>query len=165
RLGSSGANLSYSLNAGLFALNLLQSEGIPSLLIITDGVVKSNLAHMSVGDDIIQQLCKDNVTCNIIQIGSNQDFNPCCNFGLIPDNEVLKFVSTATSGVFLHSYDCQNISSDGKSLNSNDVEWNPLNFYHRNLLVKEIRYTKRKNHHQRYTNSSVGSIDRSLAEV
>ncbi|CAJ0636138.1 1162_t:CDS:10 [Entrophospora sp. SA101] len=163
--GSSGANLSYSLNAGLFALKLLQNEGMPSLLVITDGVVKSNLAHMSVGDDVIQQLCKEGVRCNIIQVGSNQNFNPGCNFGLIPDNEVLKFVSTATSGVFFYSCECPNISSGVRSLNDNDVEWHSLNFYHRHLLMKETRYMRRKNHHQRYPNNSVSSIDSSIIDV
>src|SRR6185312_2836048 len=54
RLGSGGGNLAYSLNAGLFATRLCPNDGFASLVIITDGVVKSTLVQMSEEDDVIQ---------------------------------------------------------------------------------------------------------------
>ncbi|RIA95235.1 hypothetical protein C1645_803115 [Glomus cerebriforme] len=142
RLGLSGSNLAYSLNAGLFAINLLPNEGFPALIVITDGVVNSNLAQMSPDDDIIQQLCKESVKCNIIQIGPREEYN----FGLLPDNEILKFVAMATSGIFLYSADCPDVH-DVKSSNA------PLshNFYHKNLLMKETYFTRKKSSPPRQT--------------
>ncbi|CAG8576020.1 1189_t:CDS:10 [Gigaspora margarita] len=151
RLGSSGANLAYSLNAGLFAKSLLPDEGFPSLTIITDGVVKSTLDHMSADDDIIQQLCKEGIRCNIIQVGSHQGFDPCCNFGLLPDIEVLQFVTTATSGVFLYSENCPDISDNNSPIASSSQS--SFNFYHEHMLIRETHFVKKKNQ-VRYLNSA-----------
>ncbi|CAG8506046.1 8847_t:CDS:10 [Ambispora leptoticha] len=142
KLGSSGGNLSYSLNAGLFAMDLLPNEGLPSLVIITDGVVKSNLANMSIDDDVLQRLSNKGINCNIIQVGSSQGFNPGCNFGLVPDNEILRFVAAATSGLFLYSSDCPKIaiSSDNSKINNS---LSP-NFYHKCFLMKEFSFNKKK---------------------
>ncbi|CAG8534715.1 5243_t:CDS:10, partial [Dentiscutata heterogama] len=154
RLGSSGANLVYSLNAGLFAKSLLPDEGFPSLTIITDGVVKSTLDHMSADDDIIQQLCKEGIRCNIIQVGSHQGFDPCCNFGLLPDIEVLQFVATATSGVFLYSEKCPDISDINSSNSSlSQSEHRSFNFYHEQMLIRETHFVKKRNQ-VRYLNSA-----------
>ncbi|CAB4378804.1 unnamed protein product [Rhizophagus irregularis] len=135
RLGLSGGNLAYSLNAGLIAINLLPNEGFPALIVITDGVVNSNLAQMSPDDDIIQQLCKEGVRCNIIQIGPREEYS----FGLLPDNEILQFVAMATSGIFLYSADCPDVH-DVKSSNV------PLshNFYHKHLLMIEAYFTRKR---------------------
>jgi hypothetical protein len=135
RLGLSGSNLAYSLNAGLFAINLLPNEGFPALIVITDGVVNSNLAQMSPDDDIIQQLCKEGVRCNIIQIGPREEYS----FGLLPDNEILQFVAMATSGIFLYSADCPDVH-DVKSSNVHLSH----NFYHKNLLMIEAYFTRKR---------------------
>ncbi|CAG8503793.1 2965_t:CDS:10 [Ambispora gerdemannii] len=142
KLGSSGGNLSYSLNAGLFAMDLLPNEGLPSLVIITDGVLKSNLANMSIDDDVLQLLSNKGINCNIIQVGSSQGFNPGCNFGLVPDNEILRFVAAATFGLFLYSSDCPKvaINSEGSKM---DYGF-PPNFYHKCLLMKEFSFNKKK---------------------
>ncbi|CAG8556473.1 3737_t:CDS:10, partial [Funneliformis mosseae] len=160
RLGSSGGNLAYSLNAGLLAINLLPKEGSPALMVITDGVVKSNLAQMSPDDDIIQMLCKESIKCNIIQVGPLEGGNPGCNFGFLPDNEILQFVATATSGKFLYSEDCpnvRNVKSSKFHLSREDLV--PPNFYHINLLMKETYFTKRKGHTS-YSNNTVNSGER-----
>ncbi|CAG8453507.1 6017_t:CDS:10 [Cetraspora pellucida] len=154
RLGSSGANLAYSLNAGLFAKSLLPDEGFPSLIVITDGVVKSTLDQMSADDDIIQQLCKEGIRCNIIQVGSHQGFDPCCNFGLLPDIEVLQFVAAATSGVCLFSENCPDISDDNSPVTSpSQSEYRTFNFYHEHLLIRETHFVKKRNQ-ARYLNGA-----------
>ncbi|KAL0090268.1 hypothetical protein J3Q64DRAFT_1808741 [Phycomyces blakesleeanus] len=76
-VGKSGSSLAYILRAGAFILNLQPRMGKPSLILITDGVVKSNLQDES----IIQQLSSDDISCSIIQLGSNHKFAPGCNFG------------------------------------------------------------------------------------
>ncbi|GES90461.1 KICSTOR complex protein SZT2-like isoform X1 [Rhizophagus clarus] len=135
RLGLSGSNLAYSLNAGLFAINLLPNEGFPALIVITDGVVNSNLAQMSHDDDIIQQLCKEGIRCNIIQIGPREEYS----FGLIPDNEILRFVAMATSGIFLYSTDCPDVHD----VKSSKVSLSH-NFYHKKLLMIEAYFSRKR---------------------
>ncbi|KAG9304991.1 hypothetical protein G9A89_007394 [Geosiphon pyriformis] len=146
KLGSSGGNLSYSLNAGLFAVDLPPNEGLPALVLITDGVVKSNLAQMHSDDDILQRLCSKGVKCNIIQVGSSQGFNPGSNFGLVPDNEVLRFVAAATSGLFLYSSDCPDSSPIDLAPNklASTKNWLSPNFYHKYLLMREFSFNKKK---------------------
>ncbi|CAG8521098.1 2550_t:CDS:10 [Paraglomus occultum] len=139
RLGSGGGNLAYSLNAGLFAARLCPNDGFASLVIITDGVVKSTLVQMSDDDDIIQELCREDISCNIIQVGSGQGFNPTCSFGLVPDNELLRFVAAATGGTFSYACDCPNdISSE--SLKDGIAS----NFYHSFCLLRETSFSKKK---------------------
>ncbi|CAO3658339.1 unnamed protein product [Rhizopus stolonifer] len=125
-VGKTGSNLSYILRAGLFALNLLPKQGKRSLILITDGVVKSNISD----ETIIRQLTTEDIACSMIQVGQAAGFFPGLNFGFIPDNEILKFVATATHGHFMFAEECvavQNISP---------------NYYHHKLLLHEIHLDK-----------------------
>ncbi|CAG8724151.1 16276_t:CDS:2, partial [Acaulospora morrowiae] len=144
KLGLSGANVAFSLNVGLFAERLFSNNGLssndgfPSLIVITDGVVKSNLAHMLAGDDIIQKLCKEGIRCNIIQVGSRRGlFDPGVDFGLLPDNEILQFVATATSGVFILSEDRSDLSSANTPNESRQI-----NFFKKILFI-ETTFSKK----------------------
>ncbi|EIE85658.1 hypothetical protein RO3G_10368 [Rhizopus delemar RA 99-880] len=76
-VGKTGSNLSYILRAGLFALNLLPKQGKHSLVLITDGVVKSNISD----ETIIRQLTTGDISCSMIQIGQATGFFPGLNFG------------------------------------------------------------------------------------
>lgn len=101
-LGKSGANLSRILHAGHFALKLLPPEGNPQLILITDGAMKSNVHD----NTFVRQFADENVTCHVIQVGSAQSFVPGRNFGFVPDNEILLFLTRATNGSFIYSHQC-----------------------------------------------------------
>ncbi|CAG8755498.1 14688_t:CDS:1, partial [Acaulospora colombiana] len=155
-----GANISFSLNVGFFAQRffsndgLSSKEGLPSVIIITDGVVKSNLALMFDDDDIIMKLCKDGIRCDVIQVGSRKGFDPGVSFGLPSDNEMLQFVATATSGVFLHSDDCPDIP--GVDSGTSD-EWRSYNFYQENMLLIETTFSKKNQ--SKYSNSQMDNAN------
>ncbi|KAI9264092.1 hypothetical protein BDA99DRAFT_463016 [Phascolomyces articulosus] len=95
-VGKTGSNLSYILHAGVFALDLLPPTGQRSLILLTDGVVKSNIQD----EMIIRQLSSDGITCNVVQISAGPFMD--CNFGFIPDTDILKFVASATGGQYIH---------------------------------------------------------------
>ncbi|KAF8937365.1 KICSTOR complex protein szt2 [Dissophora ornata] len=130
-VGLSGANLSYTLTAGLFALGMMSTSASPSLVVITDGVVKSNLLH---GSTILRRLMELDVSCSIVQLGNHNEAVPGCNWGFIQDTEALRFVAEATLGKFMYSQDC--ISTDkGRGPNTNRVA---PNMYHRAFLIREL---------------------------
>ncbi|KAF9297079.1 KICSTOR complex protein szt2 [Linnemannia elongata] len=133
-VGLSGANLSYTLTAGLFALGLMPTSASPSLVVVTDGVVKSNLLH---GSTILRRLMELDVSCSIIQLGSRDDAIPSCNWGFIQDTEALRFVADATLGKFMYSQDC--ISTDTLKANQNPPAGRMApNMYHRAFLIREL---------------------------
>ncbi|KAF8934007.1 KICSTOR complex protein szt2 [Haplosporangium gracile] len=132
-VGLSGANLSYTLTAGLFALGMMPTSASPSLVVVTDGVVKSNLLH---GSAILRRLMELDVSCSIIQLGNRDDAIPSCNWGFIQDTEALRFVTDATLGKFMYSQDC--ISTDAfKAQNPPSGRMAP-NMYHRAFLIREL---------------------------
>lgn len=102
-IGQTGSNLSYHLHAGLLSLSLLPQDARPTLVFITDGVVKSNIQD----EEVVRLFAKDDIPCTIIQIGSGQGFTPADNFGFVPDNEILRFLAAATGGKFMYSSDCK----------------------------------------------------------
>ncbi|KAG0169771.1 hypothetical protein DFQ30_003243 [Apophysomyces sp. BC1015] len=132
-VGKTGSTLGYILRAGSFALSLLPSESQPLLVLITDGVVRSNLQDESV----IRQLSSDDISCSIIQIGSNGGFTPGCNFGFVPDNEILRFVANATNGQFMYAENCPPCVQD-HTANDEDRIASPPNIYHYRLLMREV---------------------------
>ncbi|KAG0218634.1 hypothetical protein BGX33_006585 [Mortierella sp. NVP41] len=133
-VGLSGANLSYTLTAGLFALGMMPKSASPSLVILTDGVVKSNLLH---GSTILRRLMELDVLCSIIQLGNWDDAIPSCNWGFIQDTEALRFVTEATLGKFMYSQDC--ISTDAlKSCQNSATGRMAPNMYHRAFLIREL---------------------------
>lgn len=144
-VGKTGSTLSYILRAGLFALNLLTKDGQPSLILITDGVVKSNIQDESV----IRQLTAEHVSCSVVQIGQEKGFFPGLNFGFVPDNEILEFLTTATNGDFMFAENCPPIIPSPPTVDESCLFSDPPNIYHHRLLLKEINLdnvnTKRKN--------------------
>lgn len=135
-VGKTGSTLSYILRAGLFALNLLSKDGQPSLILISDGVVKSNIQDESV----IRQLTAENVACSVVQIGQDRGFFPGLNFGFVPDNEILEFLTTATQGQFMFAENCPPIPGGlGEDMSFFS---DPPNIYHHRLLLKEINLDK-----------------------
>ncbi|KAG0254023.1 hypothetical protein BG011_006019 [Mortierella polycephala] len=133
-VGLSGANLSYTLTAGLFALGMMPNSASPSLVIITDGVVKSNLLH---GSTVLRRLMELDVSCSIIQLGSRDGVTPNSNWGFVQDTEALRFVTEATLGKFMFSQDCTWSDSRTKAQNLNQQRIAP-NIYHRAFLIREL---------------------------
>ncbi|KAG0322382.1 hypothetical protein BGZ97_006996 [Linnemannia gamsii] len=133
-VGLSGANLSYTLTAGLFALGMMPTSASPSLVVVTDGVVKSNLLH---GSTILRRLMELDVSCSIIQLGNRDDAIPSCNWGFIQDTEALRFVTDSTLGKFMYSQDC--ISTDALKAGQNLPAGRMApNMYHRAFLIREL---------------------------
>lgn len=133
-VGKTGSTLSYILRAALFALNLSSKEGRPSLILITDGVVKSTIQDESV----IRQLTAEHVSCSVVQIGQEKGFSPGLNFGFVPDNEILEFLTTATNGEFMFAENCPPILPNSDDNLFSDAP----NIYHHRLLLKEINLDK-----------------------
>ncbi|KAG0206580.1 KICSTOR complex protein szt2 [Mortierella sp. GBA30] len=133
-VGLSGANLSYTLTAGLFALGMMPASASPSLVVVTDGVVKSNLLH---GSTILRRLMEMDVSCSVIQLGSRDGGVPSCNWGFIQDSEILRFVAEATLGKFMYSQDCAKIDHLSKAQSSTWGRVAP-NMYHRAFLIREL---------------------------
>lgn len=133
-VGKTGSSLSYILRAGSFALSLLPKNGQPSLILLTDGVVKSNIQDESV----IRQLTAENISCSVVQIGQDKEFFPGLNFGFVPDNEILEFVALATNGVFTFGENCPAISTTTDEINTIDsILFMPPNVYHHRYMLKE----------------------------
>ncbi|KAI9025012.1 hypothetical protein CLU79DRAFT_93554 [Phycomyces nitens] len=160
-VGKSGSSLAYILRAGSFILNLQPRLGKPSLILITDGVVKSNIHDES----IIQQLSSEDISCNIIQIGANNKFAPGCNFGFVPDNEILRFTAKATNGQFIYAESCPPFpinNSTGGNFSHQPGHTKPKeslsdipapNIYHLRFLMKEICLDKLRSDNRRMTAS------------
>lgn len=136
-VGLSGANLSYTLTAGLFALGMMPESASPSLVVVTDGVVKSNLLH---GSSILRRLMELDVSCSIIQLGGREGIAPSCNWGFIQDTEILRFVAEATLGKFMYSQDCTVSTSDiSNRIQSPQPKCRVApNMYHRAFLIREL---------------------------
>ncbi|KAG0251971.1 hypothetical protein DFQ27_008406 [Actinomortierella ambigua] len=139
-VGLSGANLSYTLNTGLFALDLMPDMASPSMIIITDGVVKSNLLQ---GSWILRRLMELDVCCSIIQLGSKEGINPSCNWGFIQDVEALKYVTDSTLGKFMYSQECPKVERQNTGGGTSALRVAP-NMYHRSFLIRELCLLKPK---------------------
>lgn len=143
-VGKTGSTLSYILRAGLFALSLSSKEGQPSIVLITDGVVKSNIQDESV----IRQLTAENIYCSVVQVGHDKGFFPGLNFGFVPDNEILEFVTSATNGQFMFAENCPPITLNSTEDRESHSLFEPPNIYHHRLLLKEIQLDKGKSSRQ-----------------
>lgn len=134
-VGKTGSSLSYILRAGSFALSLLPKNGQQSLILLTDGVVKSNIQDESV----IRQLTAENISCSVVQIGQDKGFFPGLNFGFVPDNEILEFVALATNGIFTFGENCPAVSATTDGINTIDsILLMSPNIYHHRYMLKEI---------------------------
>jgi hypothetical protein len=127
-VGKTGSSLSYILRAGLFSLGLLPKDAQPTLMLLTDGVVKSNIQDESV----IRQLTSDNITCNVIHMGMEHGFIPGFNFGFVPDIEIIEFLASVTQGHFMYAQHCPRIYDDDM------VPSLSPNIYHTRFLLKEL---------------------------
>ncbi|ORX62606.1 hypothetical protein DM01DRAFT_1330735 [Hesseltinella vesiculosa] len=136
-VGKTGSNLSYILRAGSFALSLLPTQGRRSILLITDGVVKSN-----VDETVLSQLAADNIACHVFHLGPENGFTPSCNFGFVPDTEILQFVANATGGYFDRANQLIRQAMPSLDSSMHPTCTLPPNQYHLRILAKEILLEK-----------------------
>lgn len=156
---SSNRNIYDSIASGLFALDMMQLEMEPVLIMISDGVISQNGTGDVRATDCLRKIARGDVRFTIIQVGSAKGFIPDVNFGHVGDVEFLRYLAICTGGRFLYSSDCHymderyriplvttnKIDEDGNIIN----EPNPFNkvglpnFYHKNLLFRELSLTKR----------------------
>ncbi|KAL1915964.1 uncharacterized protein VTP21DRAFT_6352 [Calcarisporiella thermophila] len=161
-IGVSGANLSYNLHAGLFALKLLPQELWPVLVLITDGV-----KHLGTGpqeQQIIRIIKRLDISCSVIQVGGSQGFTPACNFGFVPDNENLRFLAEATSGQFVYAGDWNAPISSFDSVSSEYKDHTGAtvtNFFHRAFLIRQHSFSPKRSNIQ-LSATSGNTLDRAV---
>eukprot|EP01135_Chromosphaera_perkinsii_P006333 Nk52_evm62s485 gene=Nk52_evmTU62s485 len=101
------ATLSATIHNGLFALNLLPECSVSSLIILNDGVCC--VPDINTSDNVIMLCSRMNVRCSFIMVANG--FEIGCNFGHVPDTDLLYFVATATRGALLYEEDCVDLQS------------------------------------------------------
>ncbi|KAI8997741.1 hypothetical protein BDB01DRAFT_902076 [Pilobolus umbonatus] len=141
-VGKTGSTLSYILRAGIFALNLLPKEGLPSIILVTDGVVKSNIQDES----IVKQLTSENIACSVVLVGPEKAFLPGINFGFVPDHEILEFLAYATNGNFMYAHNCPSIPPI-QPINEHSPDTVDFpNVYHYRFLFRETFLDRASNY-------------------
>ena len=117
------------LNVGIFILDLMDKDAIPSLIIVTDGV---SLDLFLASEETNQAIIKDMIHVCICQTGSGAGFTPTSNFGHIPNNEDLMFLSQRADGTFIYADDCPYVVSVESNQDSDP------NFFHDCIAIKNI---------------------------
>ncbi|KAJ3126701.1 KICSTOR complex protein szt2 [Physocladia obscura] len=144
-----------TLEYGLLSLRLLPKDSSPVLIVLTDGVSMSLVKGEFIYRDVCRRLAKEIVNVTIIQVGSNGGFYPEVNFGYVPDNEALRFLTFACFGKFIYASDCDYLESPQQPPTSLSVEtktktpeqkllFQGPNFYHQNILIREVVVQKQK---------------------
>ncbi|KAJ3180648.1 KICSTOR complex protein szt2 [Geranomyces variabilis] len=126
-----------AIGTALTAVELMPTDCMPSVVLLTDGVIGAVGAGEAVARDAVLKLSAYNAIFTVIQIGSSKGFNAGVNFGHVADNEFLRFLAIAAEGTFLYSSDCDYLD------NAVPGEPTPLpNFYHRHLLMRKYKLAK-----------------------
>ncbi|KAI8818938.1 uncharacterized protein EV422DRAFT_125889 [Fimicolochytrium jonesii] len=124
-----------ALNTALSAVELMPDDCLAAVVLLTDGVAGGQGAGESVAQKIRRALSYHNAVCTVIQIGSEDGYNPAINFGHVPDNEFLRFLAVCAAGTFLYGADCNYMDpATGEELSAYAFPPRP-NFYHRHLLM------------------------------
>ncbi|XP_033214181.1 KICSTOR complex protein SZT2-like isoform X2 [Belonocnema kinseyi] len=108
---------------GMLALSLLPDHSCAHLVIVTDGII--GVTDANVMDSVIQQLRATTVACSFLHVGSS--YHPHCANGLVPYEDILIFLATATLGTYF-SFIPQPIPND-------DID---MNIYHRNFFCWQL---------------------------
>ncbi|KAI8070038.1 hypothetical protein BC940DRAFT_352597, partial [Gongronella butleri] len=93
-LGTNGANLTRIIYASIFAHELLGEKGKRLSILITDGAIQTSTEDCT----MLQQLAEQNIVFHAVQVTAAHSFVPGHNFGFIPNNDILKYMTTATGG-------------------------------------------------------------------
>ncbi|KAJ1679503.1 hypothetical protein EV182_001916, partial [Spiromyces aspiralis] len=123
-------SLVHWLQMGDHVLRLLPEDCAPSLVFLTDGVLRSNFS-ISEAIGHISALTSSDTKFSVIQIGSSSGFSVRAEFGYPTDNGLLRFIAAALAGRMVYASDLPDRVPD-------DL----LNFYHKCLLVRERRFRR-----------------------
>lgn len=85
------------LRYGLLALKLLPEKSNAGIIVITDGML--NVPNATVLESMLNQFRHQTISCSFLQVGSNPHPRSC--LGLVPYNDLLKFISSTTFGAYL----------------------------------------------------------------
>jgi hypothetical protein len=119
------------LDVSLYTLNLLPERLLPVVLYISDGV-SSDFGSMDL-HDTKRSFLRNYIHFCVLHVGSSMGFTPTSNFGFIPNQEDLRYLSEALGGVFVYAEDCD-------YLEDNDSTDQP-NMYHQMLAFKTVKFS------------------------
>ncbi|KAJ3163034.1 hypothetical protein HDU86_002203 [Geranomyces michiganensis] len=126
-----------AIGTALTAVELMPTDSMPAIVLLTDGVIGAVGASEAVARDAVLKLSAYNAVFTVIQIGSSRGFSAGVNFGHVADNEFLRFLAIAAEGTFLYSSDCDYLD---KAVPGEPVP--SPNFYHRHLLMHRSKLAK-----------------------
>ncbi|KAJ3023252.1 KICSTOR complex protein szt2 [Thoreauomyces humboldtii] len=129
-----------AIDSALIAIDLMPSKCLPSIVLLTDGVVGTTGAGEVAAREAVQKLAFHNAVFTVIQIGSGEGFNSGVNLGHVADNEFLRFLAISAAGTFLYGADCAYLDPDTTEPASRNAP--PPNFYHRHLLMHHCALAK-----------------------
>ena len=130
-LGSSPNEISM-LDLGVSFLDLMKREGaLPVMALITDGV---SLDLFLSSEETNRAIIRDLINVCIVQTGSGQGYSPNSNFGHIPNNEDLRFLSLRADGPFVYADDCPYVVDENESMTD-------PNFYHHIAATKKFSFS------------------------
>ncbi|XP_043281050.1 KICSTOR complex protein SZT2-like isoform X2 [Venturia canescens] len=111
------------LRYGMLALALLPEHSCAHLIVISDGIV--GVTDIHVLDSVVQQLRATTVACSFIHLGSA--YHPHCANGLVPYEDLLSFIATATLGTYMPFVPQDTPAFGGE-----------MNMYHRNFICWQL---------------------------
>ena len=98
------------LSCGITALQLMPEESTAGLVIITDGIL--DVPNLSAFEAVMRQIRARIISCSFVQIGAANNHNetnktrgskaPIASLGHVPNEELLKFISSSTFGSFIY---------------------------------------------------------------
>ncbi|XP_063994970.1 KICSTOR complex protein SZT2-like [Diachasmimorpha longicaudata] len=126
---SSEASFINMLRYGMLALALLPEHSCAHLVIVTDGIV--GISDVYILDSMVQQLRASTIACSFLHVGSA--YHPHCANGLVPYQDILCFLATATLGCYMTFMPQFSTNED-------------MNIYHRNFLCWQLYRTVPSEH-------------------
>lgn len=112
------------LSYGITALQLMAEESTAALVVITDGIL--DVPNLSAFEVVMRQIRARIISCSFVQIGSNSPRQKSAknnilngslaSLGHVPNEELLKFISSSTFGSFIY-FDVDHITGETTLLN------------------------------------------------
>ena len=106
---STPGSLSFLLH---FSVTDVDLSLCPVVILLTDGVSaledQQNTQNQQKSVALLSRL---DIPCTTIQIGSQKGFFAGCNYGFVPDNETLRYISFVTGGSFVYADELPDTSS------------------------------------------------------
>lgn len=90
------SSLEPMIEAGVFALKWLPLDGLPSIVLVTDGVCRDKQL-LTTYDGMIMQLCRRDITLNVLQLGIEEGSGSAA-FGMVSDTDTIGRLCEMTGG-------------------------------------------------------------------